>query len=272
MFFTSFIRGLVRKNPQLKLKLKKAGSRQTAFQYVYQTVSMTILSVIAIFIIVFLVTQRDPINLLIGTLGTLFFIPILYKFWFSYVEVQITKAGRELDWDLLFVSEYFLVSLESGLPLGNAIQNLSKLQRPGGRFFKKVYTEFNTGKDLEQALDESSNFCPSETMKILLKRLKDSLNIGVDLKSVLENFVNDASEKKILDIRAFSKKLNPTIMMYLLLGIVLPSLGVTFFILAAAILEMTPELLKIILIFIFLLMFGFQYISYTIFKFSKSTL
>lgn len=272
MYFTTFIRGLVRKNPQIKLKLKKAGSKQTPFQYVYQSVTMTMFSILALAIIIFLATKSNFIYMIIGFSILIFIAPLLYGFWFSYVDVQIRKAGRELDGDLLFVSEYFLVSLESGLPLGNAIQNLSRLQRPGGRFFKKVYTEFNTGKDLEQALEESSDFCPSESMKILLKRLKDSLSIGIDLKIILNNFVADASEKKILDIKAFSKKLNPTIMMYLLLGVVLPSLGVTFFILAAAILEMTPELLKVVLVFIFLLMFGFQYISYSIFKFSKSTL
>lgn len=272
MYFTTFIRGIVRKNPHLKLKLKKAGSKQTAFQYVYQSVSMTIFSVLALAIIIFLATKSNFFAMLLGFGGLIVLTPLVYGFWFSYVDVQIRKSGRELDSDLLFVSEYFLVSLESGLPLGNAIQNLSRLDRPGGRFFKKVYTEFNTGKDLEQALEESTDFCPSESMKILLKRLKDSLSIGIDLNQVLNNFVKDASEKKILDIKAFSKKLNPTIMMYLLLGIVLPSLGVTFFILAAAILEMTPELLKIILFFIFLIMFGFQYISYSIFKFSKSTL
>ena len=61
-------------------------------------------------------------------------------------------------------------------------------------------------------------------------------------------------------------------MMYLLLGIVLPSLGVTFFILGAALLNITPAFLKYILIFIFLVMFGFQYIAYSSFKFSKSTI
>jgi Flp pilus assembly protein TadB len=272
MIFTNIIRGIVKKNPQIKLKIKKANSKQTPFQYLYQTITMTIMSSIAFFIIAFMITKNNPLHLLIGILFVFMMIPFLYRFWFSYIDVQIRKTARELDGDLLFVSEYFLVSLESGLPLGNAIQNLSRLKRPGGRFFKKVYTEFNTGKDLEQALEESANFCASDSMKVLLKKLKDSLNIGIDLRTVLDNFVDDASEKKIIDIRAFSKKLNPTIMMYLLLGVVLPSLGVTFFILAAAILEMTPELLKVILIFIFLLMFGFQYVSYSIFKFSKATL
>ena len=272
MIFRNFIRSIVKRNPSLKFNLKKAGSKQTPFQYIYQTVSMTIFTVIAFLVVAFLATKSNLQIMLLALLSVIFILPLIYKFWVSYVQVQIRKSARELDSDLLFVSEYFLVSMESGLPLANAIQNLSRLQRPGGRFFKRVFTEFNTGKDLEEALEEGSKFCASDNMKILLKRLKDSLNIGVDLKTVLENFVQEASEKKILEIRSYSKKLNPVIMMYLLLGVVFPSLGVTFFILGAAIMQVTPELLKLLLTMIFLVMFGFQYMTYSAFKFSRATL
>ena len=272
MIFTNFIRGLVRKKPLLKDKLKRAGSKQTPFQYVYQTVSMTIMSLIVLIVMSYIFFKDNLLNLLVVELIVLCTIPFLYSFWLSYVDVQIRRYGRELDSDLLFVSEYFLVSLESGLPLGNAIQRLARLDRPGGRFFKKVFTEFKTGKDLERALNDASIYSASDSLKILLKRLKDSLSIGVDLRVVLSNFIEESSEKKVQDIRAYSKRLNPVIMMYLVLGIVLPSLGVTFFILAAALLELSTEMLKYILILVFLLMFGFQYISYSSFKFTKSTL
>ena len=33
---TNLIRGIVKRNPKLKLKLKKASSKLTPFQYVYQ--------------------------------------------------------------------------------------------------------------------------------------------------------------------------------------------------------------------------------------------
>ena len=272
MNFTNFIRSLVKKKPDLKLKLKKAGSKQTSFQYVYQTLTMTIFSFIALLVLIFLIFKSNILNLLIGILVSLIFFPIIYKFWFSFVDVQIRKYGRELDGDLLFIAEYFLVSLESGLPLGNSIKRLAKLNRPGGRFFNTVYTEFQTGKDLETAIFEAISYSPSPSLKKLLKKLKDSLNIGVDLKIILENFMEESSEKKIIEIKGFSKKLNPVIMMYLLFGIVLPSLGVTFFILGAALINLTPEFLKYLLIMIFLVMIGFQYMYYSLFKFSKSTI
>ncbi len=272
MSFANFIRGIVRNHPDLKLKLKKANSKQTPFQYVFQSFSMFVMSNIALLIIIILIFKND-IYMLLMSLGFLLLItPIIYRFWFSYVDVQIKKYARQVDSDLMFVAEYFLVSVESGLPLGNIIKRISHLKRPGGEFFKRIYLDFQTGKNMEKALEEGANYSPSDNMKILLKRLKDSLEIGIDLKQVLINFINEMSEKKILEIRAFSKKLNPIIMMYLLVGIVLPSLGLTFFILGAALMQITPAFLKLILIFIFLIMFAFQYLSYSSFKFSRSTL
>jgi hypothetical protein len=272
MILTTFIRGIVKRHPELKTKIGKALIKQSPFQYIYQVLSMTIMSTIALAAIIFLVTKHDLFLLMIGMGTVVIAIPVMYRFWFGYIDVLIRKQARQLDSDLLFISEYFLVSLESGLPLGNAIQNLSKLDRPGGHFFKKVYTEFNTGKDLEEALEDASSYCASQDLKVLLKRLKDSLSIGVDLRTVLETFIEESSQKKIVEIRSYSKKLNPIIMFYLILGVVLPSLGVTFFILGAAMLEITPNFLRLILIFIFLAMFAFQYVAYSIFKFNKASI
>lgn len=272
MVIANFIRGIVKKHPELKLKLKQADSKLSGFQYVYQTLMMTIMSFIGLVIILYIFLKSNIIYLFLAVIGSTIFIPILFQFWFSVVNVQITKLGREIDGDLLFVSEYLLVSLESGLPLGNAIENLSRINRPGGRFFKRIYTEFKTGKSFNEALEEGSNFSASRSMKILIKKLKDSMDVGIDLRVVLETYINDSSDKKIMEVKTFAKKLNPIVMMYLLLGIVIPSLGVTFFILGAALMQMTPQLLKVVLMFIFIIMFGFQYMAYTSFKFNKSTL
>ncbi len=271
--WTIFVRGLVKKEPNLKNKLKKAGLKQTTFQYVNQSLTMAIMSTISLAIILFLFLKSNIIWMLIGEILLFLLVtPLLYRFWLGSIEVQIKKYGRKLDSDLLFISEYLLVSLESGLPLGNVIERVSTINRPGGVFFKKIFTEFKTGKDLYSALNEAVEYAPSEQMKTLVKRLADSLRIGVDLKDVLAAFIEESSEKKVVEIQAFSKRLNPKVMMYLLLGIVVPSLGITFLILGLALANITADFLKYILIGIFLVMFLFQYIFYSSFSFSKANL
>ena len=52
----NFIRGIVKNHPEIKLKLKKAASKQTPFQYVYQTLAMTFMSLVFFLILLFLTT------------------------------------------------------------------------------------------------------------------------------------------------------------------------------------------------------------------------
>ena len=105
-----------------------------------------------------------------------------------------------------------------------------------------------------------------------MKRIYDSLEIGGNLELTLENQIKEVSQKKIVKIKEYSKKINPIITMYLLLGIVLPSLGITFFIIGATILEITPDFLRIILGVVFAIMFFMQYLFYSFFKFQKETI
>lgn len=271
MIFKQLIRKIVNNNPTLNNRIKLAGLKQSPFQYVFQTLYLTGLIVTASLIFFVILFTGEPV-MYYAIVGSIVMTPLIYLFLFQLVDVKAKQLGRELDGDLLFISEYLLVVLESGSPLPNALEQLSQNKRPGGRFFERVLREFKMGKDLEKTLDESIDYCPSSGLKTLIKRLKDSLSIGVDLEKVLVNFVEESSEKKLIDIKGYAKKLNPLIMMYMVFGIVIPSLGVTFFILFAAISSMSSGILGVVLAFIFLFMFMFQYFSYATLKFSKSTI
>lgn len=271
MVFKEFIRKLTSKYPTLNQRLKLAGSTQSPFQYVFQTVYLSAMLGVGIFIFIFILFSSEPIFLTL-IIGNILLVPLIYLFLFSIVDVKATQLGRELDRDLLFVSEYLLVTLESGVPLSNALLQLSKINRPSGNFFERILREFKMGEDLEETLNHAISYCPSEDFRNLIKKLKDSLNIGVQLNKTLVDFVNESSDKKLIEIQGYSKRLNPLIMMYLVLGIVIPSLGVTFFILFAAISGMSEDMLRVVLMFVFLFMFAFQYIAYSSLKFSKSTL
>lgn len=274
MSYANFIRGIVKRNPNLKLNLKKADSKLTPFRYVYQSLFLTIMLVVFLVVFSFILFKSKPDLLLILVIGEIVLAPIIFKIMMGIVDVQVVKLGRELDGDLLFASEYLLVALESGLPIGNAIENLSKVNRPSGRFFKRVYTEFETGKSLDGALSSGASFSASKELRKLIKKLQDSINIGSDISGVLEVFIEDASEKKLIEAKAYSKKLNPIVMMYLLLGIVVPSLGITFIMIGFAMMSgsIGTSLLKWILVLFFLMMFIFQYFAYSIFKFKKDSM
>jgi len=272
MILSVIIRKFVKKHPKLKDKLKKADSKYTPFQYMYNTLFMTIFTYIFLIVFLFIIFKKNLTLFLYASLGSILLIPFIYKFFLSIVDVQIEKLKRELDSDLMFVSEFFLVELSSGLPVGNAIENISKFNRPSGRFFKRVLLDFKTGVSLNKALENAYYYAPSRKFKELLKKMRDSLIIGVDLIPILKDFLDEASEQNLIKIKKFSKSINPIVLMYLLLGIIFPSLGVALFILGSVMLNVTPALLKYILIAIFFLVFLFQYFSFTMFKYKKDVI
>ena len=272
MAIKSIIRRIVFSNPDLSKKLKLAGMNMSPFQYVFQTLYLTFLFAGGLSIFFVILFSDSPMFLVSLIAIILVMIPLVYLFLFRLVDVKGAQLGREIEGDILFVSEYLLVVLESGVPLLNALEQLSKIDRPGGKFIERVLRDFKMGTDIEKTLKQAIEYCPSPSLKILLKKLKDSLSIGVDLDSVLANFVEEGAEKKLIEIRGYSKKLNPLVMMYLIFGIVIPSLGVTFFILFAAISAMGSDLLRVVLGVIFVVMFMFQYFAYSSLKFTKSTI
>ena len=267
------IRKIIRNNPLLSLKLKKSYSKLSPFAYVYQIIVLSFFASFGIGFVLFVVLLKQFTNLLIfGIIAFPLIFLIFYFFFFNLVDVKVKQIGREQDSDLLFILEFLLINFKSGVPIGIAIESLSKIDRPTAKFFKEIHFDIKTGLDIETAIKNSIEYSASYDLKTIMKRIYDSLEIGGNLELTLENQIKEVSQKKIVKIKEYSKKINPIITMYLLLGIVLPSLGITFFIIGATILEITPDFLRIILGVVFAIMFFMQYLFYSFFKFQKETI
>ena len=264
------IKKILDNNKDLGIKLKKGYIKKTPTKYVSDTINMTIFSSIFFMLISFLFFKSNLVYLFFSFSFMILIFPFIsFHFWFNYVNIQIRKIQREQDNDLLFVLDFFLVSLSSGITLSNAVYDLAKLKRPGAIFFKKINDELRLGSDLEVSLKNGIEYCASDNLKNLLKKLKDSIEVGIDISKTLEILIKDSSNKKQNQIKNYTKKINPLVTMYLLLGIVLPSLGITFFIIGATIIGTSLLGLRIILFMIFITVFVFLYISYTLFRFQK---
>ena len=150
--------------------------------------------------------------------GLIIFITLYYiffKFFFSYNSVKIKQIEREQDNDLLFILEFLLVDLKSGSNLGMSIENLSKIKRPTSRFFKNILLDIKIGTDIENSIKNSINYCASYNLKVIMKRIYDSLEIGGNLDLTIENQIKEFSQKKIIKIKGYSKKINPLVTVYL---------------------------------------------------------
>jgi hypothetical protein len=68
----------------------------------------------------------------------------------------------------------------------------------------------------------------------VLLQIMNALRIGVDVSRSLESTLDDIATTQLIEIQRYGKKLSSFTMFYMLLAIVLPSLGMTLFIVVSS--------------------------------------
>ena len=83
------------------------------------------------------------------------------------------------------------------------------------------------GKPIDDAITEVMELTPSDNFRKLLWQIMNSLRTGADISTALESILNQISREQLLEMKNYGKKLNPMVMFYLMIAVIVPSLGVT---------------------------------------------
>ena len=60
------------------------------------------------------------------------------------------------------------------------------------------------------------------------------MKAGADISTVLKEVIDALSEEQIVQIQDYGSKLNPLAMFYMLLGVIMPALSITFVIIISS--------------------------------------
>jgi len=163
----------------------------------------------------------------------------LVFFWFTMhtPDVHIRKRQREIEKDVLFAGRFLLVKIESGQPFFNALEDAAKSKSIAGKYFAEIVHEITLGTPIEKALDHAIDAAPSEKFRRILWQINNSLKTGTDIGSTLRSVLKQTMDEQIIEIKDYGKKLNSLAMFYMLLGVVVPALGMTMFIIISSFLD-----------------------------------
>ena len=197
----------------------------------------------------------------------LIFIGLFYLFFkFSFIKVKgkIQSRKKKIDKEVLFVGTYLLIKLYAGRPLLIALTETSKSRGIVARFIKEIVDDINTGSPIEKALENALLYSPSEKLKKILFQINNALKLGIDVTKPLESVIQEIEDEQEIEVKKYSKKLNSLVIFYMLLAIVLPSIGMVILIVISSFinLSITMGTMSIILSFIafiqiiFISMFG----------------
>ena len=208
-------------------------------------------SFIAFFILGFLKTI--PV-LIVTFFGGIFFFA-------NYPKNIIRKREKEIKRNLLFAGRYLLIKIESGEPLFMSLIGVSKSYGAAGKAFREIVQDIQFGTSMENAIDNAIKYNPCKDLTRILWELSNSIKTGTDINKTLTSILEQISKEYILEIEKYGKKLNSLALFYMLLAVVMPSLGMAMFVVIGGLVGIPIERNIFLVVASFLVIIQFIFMS-----------
>ncbi|MBW6462206.1 MAG: type II secretion system F family protein [DPANN group archaeon] len=187
----------------------------------------------AMFVILSIFTK----NISLLALGAII-IPIMFIFsFYSGLYAPKTKAlkdARMIDAELPYALRHLLIEVKSGIPIYQSLVTISDGYGKVSENIKKMLQQINGGKSEIEALEENIIQNPSFTYRKSFWQILNSLKTGTALEKTLQSTVDNIIKDQILSIKRYGQELNPYTLMYMMIGVIVPSLGITFLMLLSS--------------------------------------
>ncbi len=165
-----------------------------------------------------------------GVMGLVFFLYLMV-----YPKSIVNKRVKYLERNLLFALRSLLIQIRSGVPIFNAIASIATGKYgPITDEFKLVVEKVNAGQSVVDVLEQLAVRNPSIYFRRALWQLVNSLKSGSDVGQNLEDVIRSLSKEQLVEIRRYKSILNPLAMMYMMVAVIVPSLGITMLIILSS--------------------------------------
>ncbi len=260
MVLATIVRALAMRNQELEKDLRIAKISKPITEFLASAIKASLGISVALVLTAFLFMHAlvPGVNPFFYLILFLVFFSLSYSYFKRTPKVYIRKRQRDIEREVLFAGRYLLVKIESGLPLVNSLEDASRSYGIASKYFMEIVDDIKTGTPVEEALERARELSPSKYFKMILSELITSLKTGVDISVPLRSILMQITKEQMLEIKDYGKRLNAFIMIYMVVATVLPSLGMTIFIIIASFLNLP---FTNTLAFTFLFIFAFvQYL------------
>jgi pilus assembly protein TadC len=166
---------------------------------------------------------------LTSLLATLMFVIFVSGSQMLYPQLYNSRKQRNIERNLIPALEDILVQLNSGIPLFSILVNISSSDY--GELsveFKRAVKKINTGVPQIEALEELGKRNNSPFFRRTIWQISNGMKAGSDISVVIKEGIYSLNEEQVLQIQTYGNKLNPLIMFYMLVSVILPALSITF--------------------------------------------
>jgi flagellar protein FlaJ len=228
-FFASKIK--YKKDSKLSDYLKIANVRISREGYI----GICMFNLVIYFVILFILSTTilalvDIDNFLVfGFLIAFAFSFFLFFSQMVYPRIFVTRRKRNIEKNLIPALQDMLVQLESGIPLFTVLVNISSSDYEELSIeFKKIVRKISAGRPEQTVLEEVSKSNSSVFLKRTLWQISNGMNSGSDMSIVVRDSIKNLNEEQMIQIQNYGNKLNPLIVFYMLIAIIVPALSIAF--------------------------------------------
>jgi flagellar protein FlaJ len=173
-------------------------------------------------------------NIDIFVTGSLIVTPIVGAFIFISIafrpRIKAKRIARQIEKNLPYALRHMLIEVSSGISLYEAMVSVSQDYEEASDEFEKIVSDIQAGKPQAEALEDSIARTNSQIYRRSMWQMINAIKSGANVRTTLESLVDTIVEEQKLQVQNYGEDLNPFILMYLMLAVIFPSLGVTLMI------------------------------------------
>ncbi len=264
--FKGLAEKLSRRFPNLEVELYQSRIELSSIDYLSIVIFSTIFWFAAtnsIMAAAVLLSKNIVANLYLIPLVSLPVTGMSFGYLLAYPITTAKFRAKTLDRDMLFALRHALIQVKSGVTLFDTMGSIGR----GGygtvsEEFSRVVKDINAGLPAADALEKAAFENPSVQLRQVIWQLSNALKAGSDIATTLETLVTDFEREQLNIIQKYGKEMNSWTMMYMMAGIILPSLGITFIIVMSSFFGGTVKESIFYLILIFVVFFQLFFLSF----------
>ncbi len=228
-FYLSWVKH--KKDAKLSAFLINCDVNLTREQYISICLRNLIINFVALFIFIttFFIVLRVPLFFIWSFLLAIMFSGFILFTQINYPKIFVMHRQRDIEKNLISALQDILVQIDSGIPLFGVLVNVSSADY--GELsveFKKVVKKINAGSPEQEVLEEISKSNPSIYFRRTLWQISNGMNAGSDMGIVVRDSIKALNEEQLIQIQNYGNKLNPLIVFYMLMAVIVPALSITF--------------------------------------------
>ncbi|HIH09089.1 MAG TPA: type II secretion system F family protein [Candidatus Diapherotrites archaeon] len=149
----------------------------------------------------------------------------------AFPAILLKKKVREVERNLVFALRTILVEIKAGVTLFDSINIVAEGDNGQvSKELKKAVEKIETGAFQNEALDELAENNPSIHFRRAIWQLVNGLKAGSDVSIVMQALVEGLTREKENQVRKYGNSLKLLSLLYMMLGAIIPALGLTFLI------------------------------------------